>query len=122
MNFDPPAPVVDVSLRNPQDGKIVSGVILLLDTGADITLLPIKAVGQLGVALLPNKEYELVGFDGHASYAHVAELLMIWLGKGFRGRYLVVDKEYGILGRDVLNHLALLLNGPLLQLDEAKIP
>ena len=27
----------------------------------------------------------------------------------FKGQYLVIDEERGILGRDVLNHIALLL-------------
>jgi hypothetical protein len=38
--FDPPAPVARVVLRNPHSGATVSDVLLLLDTGADVTLLP----------------------------------------------------------------------------------
>jgi hypothetical protein len=37
---------------------------------------------------------------------------MIFLARAFRGRYLLIDGDHGILGRDVLNHLVLLLNGP----------
>jgi hypothetical protein len=37
---------------------------------------------------------------------------MVFLDRVFRGRYLVTEEERGILGRDVLNHLALLLDGP----------
>jgi hypothetical protein len=40
MHFDPPAPVAQVILRNPHSGATVSDVPLLVDTGADITLLP----------------------------------------------------------------------------------
>ena len=36
---DPPAPVAQVTLRNPHSGKMVVDVPLLLDTGADVTLL-----------------------------------------------------------------------------------
>ena len=39
-----------------------------------------------------------------------AELLM--LGRTFRGQFLVIDQEVGILGRNILNALALLLDGP----------
>jgi hypothetical protein len=37
---------------------------------------------------------------------------MHFLNRVFRGRYLVTDEQIGILGRDVLNHVAVLLNGP----------
>jgi hypothetical protein len=48
-HFDPPAPVARVRLRNPQSGATVSDVLWLMDTGADITLLPRTAVEPLGV-------------------------------------------------------------------------
>ena len=38
---DPPAPVAQVTLRNPHSGEMVVDVPLLLDTGADVTLLPV---------------------------------------------------------------------------------
>ncbi len=37
---------------------------------------------------------------------------MIFLKRAFRGRYLLIEEERGILGRDVLNHVTLLLDGP----------
>jgi hypothetical protein len=39
-HFDPPAPVAHVTLRNPHSGATVPDMLLLLDTGADLTLLP----------------------------------------------------------------------------------
>jgi hypothetical protein len=36
-HFDPPAAVAQVMLRNPHSGAMVSDVLLLVDTGADIT-------------------------------------------------------------------------------------
>jgi hypothetical protein len=39
-HFDPPAPVVQAALRCLESGSMVRGVELLLDSGADITLLP----------------------------------------------------------------------------------
>jgi hypothetical protein len=50
--FDPPAPVARMVLRNPHSGGTVSDVPLLLDTGADVTLLPRTAVERLGILLL----------------------------------------------------------------------
>src|SRR5712692_3082474 len=73
-HFDPPAPVARVTLRDPQRRATVSDVLLLVDTGADVTLLPRTAVEQLGVPLLPGQQYELMGFDGSTSFASVVLL------------------------------------------------
>jgi len=117
-HFDPPAPVARLTLRNPHNGATVSDVLLLLDTGADVTLLPRMAVERLGVPLLANQRYELMGFDGSKSFAPVVMLDTIFLQLAFRGRYLLIEEERGILGRDILNHVMVLLDGPRQQWSE----
>jgi predicted aspartyl protease len=117
-HFDPPAPVAHVTLRNPHSGAMVSDVPLLVDTGADVTLLPRLAVEGLGVPLLANQSYELMGFDGSKSFAPVVMLDMIFLARAFRGRNLLIEADRGILGRDILNHVTLLLDGPQQQWSE----
>jgi predicted aspartyl protease len=111
-HFDPPAPVARVMLRNPHSGATVSDVLLLVDTGADITLLPRTAVEPLGVPLLAGQQYELMGFDGSTSFAPVVMLDLLFLRRAFRGQYLLTAEECGIMGRDVLNHVIVLLDGP----------
>jgi len=37
--FEPPAPVAIVTLRNPHNGKLRTDVQMLLDTGADVSLV-----------------------------------------------------------------------------------
>lgn len=110
--FNPPAPVANVILRNPLTAASVSGVQLLIDSGADVTLLPRRAVETLGVSVLAEQSYELIGFDGNKTIAQAVLMDVIFLGRLFQGRYLLIDSERGILGRDVLNHIALLLDGP----------
>ncbi len=117
-HFDPPVPVASVTLRNPHSGATVSDVQLLLDTGADVTLLPRMAVERLGVPLLVNEQYELMGFDGSRSFARVVMLDVLFLRRAFRGRYLLTEVEPGILGRDILNHVMVLLDGPRQQWSE----
>lgn len=112
LYYDPPAPVALVTLRDMSGAASVRDVTLLLDTGADITLLPREAVEHLGVDVLSGKDYELVGFDGSRSTAQAVDLEMIFLRKAFRGRYLLVDEDRGVLGRDVLASVILLLHGP----------
>ena len=117
-HFDPPAPVAAVTLRDPHSGATVSDVQVLLDTGADVTLLPRMTVERLGVPLLANEQYELMGFDGSRSFARVVMLDVLFLRRAFRGRYLLTEEERGILGRDVLNHVMVLLDGPRQQWSE----
>ena len=58
--FDPPAPVARVMLRDPTSGASLAEVLLLIDTGADITLLPQAAVERLGVKPIGGTNYQLL--------------------------------------------------------------
>jgi hypothetical protein len=122
--YDPPAPVAAVSLR-PSSGAgsdSIADVQLLVDTGADVTLLPRAAVACLGTDVqVVAQQYELMGFDGTRSTVDAVDLDLLFLGKAFRGRYLLTDEDHGVLGRDVLNALKLLFDGPGEEWSEAKI-
>jgi hypothetical protein len=43
---------------------------------------------------------------------------LLFLKRAFRGRYLLIEEERGIMGRDILNHVILLLDGPRQQWSE----
>lgn len=109
--FVPPAPVLNARLRNPQSGTVIPDVPLLIDTGADVTLLPLGAVNAAGIEQTGGS-YELLAFDGRSHSAGVVRAELVMLGRTFRGQFLVIDQEVGILGRNILNTLALLLDGP----------
>lgn len=110
--FDPPAPVAYLTLRNPANNVIATNVPMLIDSGADVTLLPQAFVDQIGSSPLPGHQYELAGFNGAMSAAPVVQLDLIGFGRTFRGQFLLVDQGWGILGRNVLNAIPLLLDGP----------
>jgi hypothetical protein len=110
--FDPPAPVARVTVRSPDTGATMSGVPMLLDSGADVMLLPAEVTKSLGLTSLAGKQYELVGFDGSTSLASVVRLELIFGRRTFRGQFALIDQAWGILGRNVLNAVALLLDGP----------
>lgn len=118
--FAPPAPLARVTLRNPDTGTVWSDVPMLLDSGADVTLIPQAAVSQLGVTVVPGLRYELIGFDGNISFTPVVRLELIFCRRTFRGRFLLTDQGWGILGRNVLNAVALLFDGPRLMWDEQR--
>ena len=77
-----------------------------------MTLLPAECVHRLALSIDSSKVYELIGFDGTRSTAHAIDLDLIFVGRTFRGRYLLIEPEIGIIGRDIMNDLALILNGP----------
>jgi hypothetical protein len=54
-----------------------------LDSGADVTLVPRTAVNSLGVAVVPDSCYELIGFDGTSSFAQVVQLELLFCGRIF---------------------------------------
>lgn len=115
--FAPPAPVARVVLRHPGSGASIADVRMLIDSGADATLLPEPALASLGLVGTGDR-YLLESFDGttHESEAVIAVLL--FMGKSFRGRFLRVESEVGVIGRNVLNHVSLLLDGPALNWQE----
>lgn len=45
---------------------------------------------------------------------------MRFLNKTFRGRFLLIDQDWGVLGRDILNLISLLLDGPNLNWKEQR--
>jgi predicted aspartyl protease len=119
-NFDPPAPVAYVDIRNPATGALLSNVPMLIDTGADATLLPLNYVEQLGVAPDEDTLYEVQGFDGEIRFASTARLELFLLGRKFAGQFLLFDQPMGILGRNILNSIPILLDGPRSRWDEKK--
>ena len=110
--FDPPAPVAYVTLRNPATGALLPDVPMLIDTGADTTLLPVDAVEQLGIEPDKDEVFEVQGFDGEIRMVKLVKLELFFLDKKFGGEFLLVDRPIGILGRNDLNNIRLLLDGP----------
>ena len=119
-NYNPPAPVAYVTLRNPTTGEILPNVPCLIDTGSDTTLLPSEAVRKLGIDSEHDTKFEVQVFDGDTKFLKVVKLELQVLDKKFRGEYLLIDRPIGILGRNVLNNLRILFDGPRREWDENK--
>lgn len=119
-SFHPPAPMAKVTLRNQDNGMAASDVPMLLDTGADVTLIPQSFMGELGLTTDPKEGFELMAFDGRLSVALAVQLDLILLRRVFRGRYLIINQEYGVIGRNIINQVSLLFDGPRLNWNEEK--
>jgi hypothetical protein len=110
-SFEPPAPIAKIALRSIVTGERIKDVLMLLDTGSDVSLLPRSLVKSLKIEPLQNESFRLEGFDGSQTSAEVFYLQVIFLGKRFTGKYCVIDEKIGILGRDVLNQVSILFDG-----------
>jgi hypothetical protein len=108
--FDPPAPLAYVTVKSDRLGIVIQDVPMLLDTGADVSLLPRSHVAAL--ASPDARQYELEAFDGTKSTAPAITAELQLLGKSFRGEFLLIEGWHGVLGRNVLNNLSILLDGP----------
>jgi len=111
-HYHPPAPLAAVTLTTQDRKTSLSGVVMQIDSGADASLVPESAVARLGLEVEQQRDYELVAFDGSKKVARSVQCRLVFLGRGFRGTFLVLDDARGVLGRDVLNHIALVLDGP----------
>jgi hypothetical protein len=116
--FAPPAPVALVDLRSQKTGRSRPDVPMLIDSGADVSLVPASVLGELGIEPASDKFYELIGFDGRSAMVPVAKLELLFCRRTFRGQFLIVEQPWGVLGRNILNAVSVLLDGPRLAWDE----
>jgi hypothetical protein len=110
LNFRPPAPVALVTLHVPSSGTTIANVPMLLDTGADVSLVPRAVIADARDS--SESQYELEAFDGMKTTAPSVHLEMQFLAKLFRGLFLIVDSDYNIIGRNILNNVSLRFDGP----------
>ena len=112
QQIEPPAPFVHVTIRPPHGSTAVVDVPALLDTAADISVIPASIAETLG--LVPLGEVPIGGFDGRVT--RVLTYLVEAAMRQFEPRVIRVvasrDEPYALLGRDFLNAYRILLDGP----------
>ncbi len=64
---------------------------MLIDSGADATLLPRSSATSLGLEGT-GERYQLVGFDGTISDSEAVLASLAFLRRNFRGRYLLIGR------------------------------
>ncbi len=113
----PPAPFVHVSVRAAVDGTTAAESAAQVDTAADLTVIPSRLVDELG--LLQVNEVPILGVGGHLEILR-AFLVFIQIRETSPRLVKVLshpEEPYVLLGRDVLNHFRITLDGPNLVLD-----
>lgn len=109
--YDPPMPIMAVGVSLPKRSSAELTVSALLDSGSDGTLLPIDLLESIGAK--PVGPARVHGLWGGSRSANMY-LVKLYIGPHqlFAVRVAGVRAEDEcIIGRNVLNHLVITLNG-----------
>ncbi len=109
-DFSPPAPVLEVIVHHPKTAGLETGVRVQLDPGSDISVLPESAAHA--IRLQHDSKLEIEGYDGLVARVPLCVVKLEVAGEMLPPMSVVVmPRSFAILGRDVLNHFILTLNG-----------
>lgn len=111
-SYQPPFPSTIVVIRNDEAGLSTQSVPALLDSGADATMVPIDLLQHIVAPPVVNTRIR-----SHWGEWRAVQLFMVDIEVGslrLPNNFVVGDDEGDevILGRNVLNKLCLILDGP----------
>jgi len=116
--IDPAAPYLSILVTNPYQLILQNTLEAKLDTGADVTALPAISISNL--ALSQANWLEVSGFASESEFVPTYEARVEVAGQAIHLEVVAYSENYALLGRDFLNHLRLLLDGPAQTLEALK--
>jgi hypothetical protein len=114
---EPPAPFVHIALRRPGGASSLDDLPAQVDSAADRTVIPGGLVARLGP--VPLDEVPVAGFGGQVLLVPTYFVEVTIRGQPPQPVEVLAHEgePHVLLGRDVLNHHRLLLDGPGLALE-----
>jgi hypothetical protein len=117
LSYFPPAPTIEIELAAPQASFQVGPVRALVDTGADISLLPLRYIHPLQIQI-DDRKY----LRSQWGERRIVDVYFVDVGIGDvrLPSVEVIADEVGnelILGRNVPNQMVIKLDGPKRVLD-----
>lgn len=112
QRYSPPIPAIEIALSIPESDAFIGPLFAVLDTGADASIVPQEYLKKVGAVIVDEANLRSYWGDSQRVYIYQVDLRV-------NGQLIpdveVVSDERGqdiLLGRDVLNQLCLLLDGP----------
>ncbi len=109
--YHPSIPMIDLAIGIPLSDPDFE-LTAIVDSGADATMIPQHYLQQLGARR--SRKAIMRGVTGEQNLVDLY-VISVRLGpyrQGFLEVVGMMDNDDSIVGRDVLNHLAIVLNGP----------
>ena len=113
----PPAPFVLVAVSNSQTGQTRTDLPAQLDTAADRTVLPAALVGELDLPRTGTITVEGIGGIVATMALHQADVKMPGLASSTIEVAVSDGESWILIGRDILNSVRIVLDGPRLLLE-----
>ncbi len=109
--YQPPVPILDITLVVPATGIRVE-LTGIVDTGADATIVPVQFLQQIGARRVFATGLKSQWGERRTVFLYLVDVQIHSIT--LPAIYVVGDElgEDIVLGRDVLNRLRMLLNGP----------
>jgi predicted aspartyl protease len=109
--YDPAAPAYQITLHVPATGRRMN-LDAIIDTGADATIVPVSVLQQVAARRFFEATMRSQWGERRRVYLYLVDLQLEILT--LPGIYVVGDDQgvEVVLGRDVLNRLRVLLDGP----------
>jgi predicted aspartyl protease len=109
--YDPAAPACQIALHVPVTGRRMA-VDAIIDTGADATIVPVSLLRQVAARRSFEATIRSQWGERRRVYLYLVDLQLETFT--LPGIYVVGDDQGDevVLGRDVLNRLRVLLDGP----------
>ena len=113
--YNPAAPIVHIGLSPSGQMGVREEITALVDSGADATMIPVQILRAAGARYVEQRQMR--GVVGQAVRVNLY-LTAVHLGGYVLHGIRVIGLDHpdeAIIGRDVLNQLELVLNGPALE-------
>jgi hypothetical protein len=110
-DYHPAMPMGELSVGLPLGDMLIT-LQAIVDSGADATMIPLEHLRQIGARR--SRKVMMRGVTGGGELVDLYAVA-IQLGsyrQGFLEIVGIADSDETIIGRDILNHLSVTLNGP----------
>ncbi|HVX84257.1 MAG TPA: hypothetical protein VH253_05525 [Phycisphaerae bacterium] len=103
----PPALILPVEVQAPRRTDVVMACRAKLDTAADLSVLPRNCIKRLKLVAFNTLR---IRQTGRQEWSYLVEIVVE--GRRYSVEAITHDRRYALIGRDILNEVKLIADGP----------